>query len=196
MGLTLAPKCGIQMNLEEKKSGNATINIVTRITNALLHCTEKCVQDAFVKAVNKILENKDEIISNFAIIQMRYLILQKRKKLEKAHERRSETITLMGQLAGENARSQLDQRAYQERFEQISSQYAEANKKITDLEEAIQDKQYRKAKAELFIKELKKQSRLITEFSEPLWHTLSDYVTVYAKDDIRVTFKNGMEVKG
>lgn len=160
------------------------------------HCTEKCVQDAFVKAVNKVLENKDEIINNFAIIRDEIFdTTQEEKQLELARESRTDIIASMGQLAGENARSQLDQQIYQERFEQISSQYAEANKRIADLEEAIQDKQYRKAKAELFIKELKKQDRLIVEFSEPLWHVLSDHVTIYAKDDIRVTFKNGMEVK-
>lgn len=46
----------------------------------ITHCTEKCVQDAFVKAVNKILENKDEIISNFAIIQNEIFDTTKKEK--------------------------------------------------------------------------------------------------------------------
>lgn len=41
----------------------------------------------------------------------------------------------------------------------------------------------------------KLEASLIAEFSEPLLHALADYVTVYAKDDIRITFKNGMEMK-
>jgi hypothetical protein len=35
----------------------------------------------------------------------------------------------------------------------------------------------------------------LPEFTLKTWHGLVDYVTVYAEDDIRFTFKNGQEVK-
>lgn len=31
-------------------------------------------------------------------------------------------------------------------------------------------------------------------FDEGTWYALCDYITVYSKDDIRVTFQNGMEI--
>ena len=43
-----------------------------------------------------------------------------------------------------------------------------------------------------FIKELRNQE-LIKEFDARLWSCLVDFITVYSKDDIRVTFKNGIE---
>lgn len=43
-----------------------------------------------------------------------------------------------------------------------------------------------------FIKELRNQE-LIKEFDVRLWSSLVDFITVYSKDDIRVTFKNGIE---
>lgn len=35
----------------------------------------------------------------------------------------------------------------------------------------------------------------ITEFHEDTWYALLDYVTVYDKEDIRFTFKEGMEIQ-
>ncbi len=34
----------------------------------------------------------------------------------------------------------------------------------------------------------------LTEFDEGLWGTLVDFMTVYSKDDISVTFKDGTEI--
>ena len=56
----------------------------------------------------------------------------------------------------------------------------------------------KKAKAEIlqgFIKRLQKQERLIDEFDKSLWSSLVDFITVYNKEDIRVTFKDGREIK-
>lgn len=45
-----------------------------------------------------------------------------------------------------------------------------------------------------FIQELREQE-LINEFDARLWGSLVDFITVYSKDDIRVTFKGGTEIK-
>lgn len=44
-----------------------------------------------------------------------------------------------------------------------------------------------------FAKALESQSKRLTEFDEGLWGTLVDFMTVYSKDDISVTFKDGTE---
>lgn len=43
-----------------------------------------------------------------------------------------------------------------------------------------------------FIQEVREQE-LIKEFDARLWGSLVDFITVYSKDDIRVTFKDGTE---
>ncbi|MDD4112752.1 MAG: hypothetical protein PHC56_06940 [Herbinix sp.] len=56
----------------------------------------------------------------------------------------------------------------------------------------------KKAKAEIlkgFIKRLQKQERLIDEFDKSLWSSLVEFITVNNKEDIRITFKDGMEIK-
>ena len=36
---------------------------------------------------------------------------------------------------------------------------------------------------------------MVTEFSEELWGSLVDHVTVHSKDNIVLTLTNGMEIK-
>ena len=38
------------------------------------------------------------------------------------------------------------------------------------------------------------QSGAVTKLDESLWGTLVDFMTVYSKDDISVTFKDGTEI--
>ncbi len=45
-----------------------------------------------------------------------------------------------------------------------------------------------------FIQELREQE-LIKELDARLWGSLVDFITVYSKDDIRVTFKDGTEIR-
>ena len=47
----------------------------------------------------------------------------------------------------------------------------------------------------MFLDGLKKQKDLVTEFDEDLWFSLIEYVTVFNKEDIRFTFKNGTEIR-
>jgi hypothetical protein len=56
----------------------------------------------------------------------------------------------------------------------------------------------RQAKAEhleAFAEALESQSKRLTEFDEGLWGTLVDFMTVYSKEDISVTFKDGTEIQ-
>ena len=49
-------------------------------------------------------------------------------------------------------------------------------------------------KPEKVQRELRNQD-LIKEFDARLWGSLVDFITVYSKDDIRVTFKDGTEIR-
>ena len=46
-----------------------------------------------------------------------------------------------------------------------------------------------------YIERLAEQDKVITEFDSDLWCGLVDCLTVYAKDDVRVTFKDGTKIR-
>ncbi|MCD8395686.1 MAG: recombinase family protein, partial [Lachnospiraceae bacterium] len=60
--------------------------------------------------------------------------------------------------------------------------------------ERIAGNMARKKTMEQFISIIETQEP-ITKFDEGLWSGLVDYVTVYSTKDIRVTFKDGTEIK-
>ena len=70
-------------------------------------------------------------------------------------------------------------------------QFDTAQARLDQVNPMIFDKECRKKGTERFLKELKKQKSLITEFDPYLWSRLVDHVTVYSKDDIRFTFRDG-----
>ena len=55
--------------------------------------------------------------------------------------------------------------------------------------------QERREKAEQYLRHFAKQEDIIMKFEDDIWYALADYVTVYDKQDIRCTFKDGTEIK-
>ncbi len=133
------------------------------------HLSEGALQDLFVRAVNKIISRKDEIIRGFDEIKDEVFdTSQDEAKLETLKEERIRIVSDMEQLNAENARTTLDQEVYQRRFDQLLKQYSEINNHLTALEDAIQDRKYRKTKMELFLKSLRNHDGMVTEFSVSL----------------------------
>ena len=88
-----------------------------------------------------------------------------------------------------------NQAEYEQRYNDLVEKYDSIKSQADRVTTVIADKKARKAELELFMKNLKKQDKAVTEFDEGLWISMVDYVTVNSKEDIRVTFKNGSSVR-
>ena len=64
----------------------------------------------------------------------------------------------------------------------------------TEVTDLIAERTGRRHQIETYLKELRGREPL-TEFRETDWLAMVDYITVHSKDDIRVTFKDGTEIK-
>lgn len=102
---------------------------------------------------------------------------------------------LMQQCIDENAHVALDQVEYQKRYDGLSARFENANERLDKVTEEIHDKQTRQATIEASHDELKRQDGLVTDFTPELWYSLANYVTIYSRDDVRVTFKDGTEIQ-
>ena len=160
------------------------------------HLSEIELKERFVKAVNKLIGNKDKIIGSFEEIKNEIFDTSKDEAdMERLKQKRTKIINLMEKLTRDNASVAMDQETYKTQFEQFSERYHSVNEQLAVLEEIIRDRQYRKTKTELFLKTLKKQECLVAEFSAKLWHTLADHAVVYSKENMRFIFKNGVEIQ-
>ena len=160
------------------------------------HLTDEEIQAAFLRAVNKLLETKDEVIANgYAMIP----VLFDTTALETEHDellQETQVVSdMVQQCIYENAHVALDQAEYQKRYDALTQRFDKAKARLEEVTEEISQKQTQRANYEAFLKAFEKLPDQLPEFTLETWHGLVDYATVYAEDDIWFTFKNGQEVK-
>lgn len=160
------------------------------------HLTEDDIKEVFIRAANQLIENKADILNSITLLKER---LTDTEALEEERDKLSTDLNLLADkvqhLIAENARVAQNQDDYDQKYSELVSRYEAAKKQY---DKTCDDIQYRKARSrqmDSFIKELQEQE-LIKEFDARLWGSLVDFITVYSKDDIRVTFKDGTEIKG
>ncbi len=157
--------------------------------------TENEIKDAFVQAVNQLIGNKEEILNNIVVLKQRLTDIG---SLEKERDALELDLNMLAdkvqQLIAENARVAQNQDDYDRNYNELVSRYEAAKTQYDKTCEAIQYRKARSRQMDSFIKELRNQD-LIKEFDARLWGSLVDFITVYSKDDIRVTFKDGTEIR-
>lgn len=159
------------------------------------HLDEETIKELFIKATNKLLVDKDEIIANFNTIKMALADTEplKNKKTELQSELKI-VAEIVQQTINENARTALDQAEYQKKYEQLVKRFDTAKADLEKVTEQIKNKNIRYKNLNLFLDKLEKQDGLISEFDPLLWNSLVDYATVNYQEEVRFTFKNGTEI--
>lgn len=164
-------------------------------------CTTPAIDDsgvktAFLSAMNKLLETKSEVIENGKAMLP---ILFKTDELEAERDKLMDEAQVVADAVQknieENARTALDQTAYQKRYDDLADRYDKLKARIEELTSKIEETQSRKAGYEDFLHAFENTPDSLTEFSLDAFNGLVDHLTVYAKDDIRFTFRNGQEIK-
>ena len=160
------------------------------------HLDEETIKELFVKVVNILLAEKDEIIENFnAIKDTLFDVRPLETERSQLQEELNVVAELVQQCIKENARVALDQKEYQKRYDRLAKRLENVQERLDEVSQGITEKQAHREKIELFLDGLQKQKELLTDFDEDLWYSLIEYVTVFSKEDIRFTFKDGMKIR-
>ena len=101
---------------------------------------------------------------------------------------------LIEECIKENAHVDLDQAEYQKRYDGLVARFDKAKVRHTEVTDLIAERTARRHQIETYLKDLRGRE-LLTEFRETDWLAMVDYITVHSKNDIRVTFKDGTEIK-
>lgn len=159
------------------------------------HLTEEEVQRYYLSAVNKLLTDRDDIIGTFELAKS--AAFDTTALAAERDELQSELLVvseLLQQCIQENAHVALDQTEYQKRYDGLTERFNKTKSRLDTVTATISDKQARQATIEAFLDELRRLD-VVTEFQPALWYSLVDFMTVYSKDDVRVTFKDGTEIQ-
>ncbi len=160
------------------------------------HLMESEIKEYFVKAVNNLIGNKDELIANVEIVQK--MLMNDKELLEKKKSLQSEleaTLNMTQAIVAENARVVQNQDDYNTRYNALIDKHDKLKAEFDEVSLKISDNNARSEQIGRFISKLKEQDGAISEFNEDLWNTLVEKLVVKTKDDVTVAFKDGTKIK-
>ena len=155
------------------------------------------VEARFVNAVNSILENKDEIISNLEMVLDKICnkkeLSDEKEKLEKSLTEQVEKIQDLIEI---NSRVVQNQKKYKKEYDALIKEYEETKSKFEQLEIESSKKAAKHQMIKDYINTLKKQDKPLEKFDGLMWGSLLESATIKDKDTIVFKFKDGTEIVG
>jgi len=159
------------------------------------HLTEEEIKGAFLKAVNIAISEKEELIENARV--MMELVCDTTELQTQEQSLLVDMDILLDQierLVMENSQVAMNQDEYQRRYAELEGRYNAAQSEYDSVLEHLGEVQKQKERFKDFMDTLESMEDTVEEFNEGMWVGLLDFITVYSKEDIRVTFKDGTEI--
>ncbi|HEM5976947.1 TPA: recombinase family protein [Streptococcus suis] len=158
------------------------------------HVTEEEIKGWFIQAINQLITNKSEIISNLRVL----LELKEKPDLNRQIyevETEIKVVTQMVEnLVRENALKPQDQDTYQMEYVNLTDRYDKLIQEMETLELEQMNTTHQLGEITKFIETLNHQERLVIVFDELLWESTIDKVEIREEKFVTFTFKNGMEL--
>lgn len=157
--------------------------------------TEQDIKDRFLTAANRAIKDKERLLSVCERSILRQLDTEELSaELSGLETEMSVTAALLEDSIRENAREALDQAEYNRRYDAIAERFDKAKERHSEVESLIFERTSRRTQIEAYLRDLRNRPVLET-FRDEDWLSMVDCMTVYSKDDIRVTFKDGTEIQ-
>lgn len=159
------------------------------------HLKEKVIKSAFTDAFNSIIENKDEILANYddIIAKITDFSVQE-NEISKINEECAVVTAKVEKLVSDNARSAIDQQEYERRYKAGAAKYNKLQNRIHELNTEIELRKGKHKQMLVFIDEIRKRDKLLTDFDEGLWCAVLNTMTVKSEHDVVFQFKDGTEL--
>jgi DNA invertase Pin-like site-specific DNA recombinase len=160
------------------------------------HLDEETIKQIFIKALNILCKERDLIIAGFEEIKdTAFLTDELEAEAGQQNGEMNVVAELIQNCIDENARVAQDQTEYEKRYDTLVQRFDTARAKLEETQAAIAKRQAQRQMMENFMEVLRSLPEQVDYFDEGTWYAMCDYITVYSKDDIRVTFHNGMEIR-
>ena len=159
------------------------------------HLTEEEIKRIFVKALNSLVEVKENVIA-----ELRSLIdgVCQTGELTEEHDRTEQELNVLAErlekLIRENARVAQDQNAYLNQENEIRAHYLEKQGHLARLDEQIAEREGKRNTLEGMIHALCGINGEQVAFDEELWGGLLDHIVVKGDGQAVVVFKARIEI--
>ena len=157
---------------------------------------EEQVKAAFLAAFNQRIDERDVI---FAAHNEALAALADTTALDAEAAALTGEREVVGELirkaVEENARVPLDQAVYNARYDALLARFKAAETRLAEIDAERDQRRMKQANITRFLKILKKQNALVTEFEEEMWYITVDKVLVHADRRLAVVFRDGVVVE-
>ena len=159
------------------------------------HLTEEEIKRIFVKALNSLVEVKENVIAELrslidGVCQMEELT-EERSMVEQELRSLAERLET---LIRENARVAQDQTEYLNQENEIRARYLERQGSLEKLDDQIAERESKRNTLEGMIQVVCGIDGKLVEFDEELWGGLLDHIVVKEDGAVVVVFKGGIEI--
>lgn len=153
------------------------------------------IEEAFVRALNQIIENKNEII------QMCVTVLTERSDTSALEAEQASLRVEMDVISGLmqrqidlNARMAMDQAEYQRQFDEYAARFEAAKHRMAEADAQREALTAKRGQIMGYLQNLRGQG-LISEFDEALWYGTVEQVRVTKESKLRFIFKDGVDIE-
>ena len=154
------------------------------------HFSEDELKTLALKAINRYLDNKDEVIGNLAMLSD---TLYTTEELTRTYDRLyAEAGAAKELFYNSSSKGPLTDPAG---LEFLQKRYDEAYRQLTETEKEIRRREEGKKNFNMVIDQLRNSEDQIQEYSMPLFNSLVEKMTVYSKSRVVVTFRCGTEIE-
>lgn len=159
------------------------------------HLTEAEIQQRFLQAINRLLDDQTFILKDTAaIMEQLTATVDLEAKAENLREEMDVVSELIQQAIEQNASMAMDQVEFEQRYQSLSERFQRAADQLKGIEAECARRTHKRSELETFIKNLRSRKMPIEEFDAMLWMSMVKMVTVEVDGSMRFTFANEMEV--
>jgi len=154
------------------------------------HIYEENLKRTFIEELNKILLNKDKVISDLRLIS--HEIFDSNKLIEEEMYLQNEIIiveNLIEKCIRDNALVACDQDEYNTRYNELVKRHEIKKSELNRVVQQREDACTKKSNIEELVRRIEEQESLITSFDEELWISLVDSVVIQSSGEMLFNFQ-------
>jgi len=159
------------------------------------HLYEHDLKQHFITALSELLINRDALLDDGRYVRRELLDFAAiDSECDSILNELDVVAGMIRQMVNENAAQSQSQTAYIERYNSLVERYESLQTRYDDLQQQKEQRQIRADAISGCLFALGELDLLQITFSDELWNTVVDHVTVYADEQLVFQFKNGSEI--
>ena len=152
---------------------------------------EETIKNAYLKALNILLNDKELLISNLLLVKEKLLDVNLSKPMEQAKNEMLVVSGLCEQHIFNKEKKQMKYEAYMEEYVDLVKRFTEAQDKYNKLMAEQIDRNRQSIKLQAFINEIKATDTLNLEFNDKLFNLTIINIKIYKDSHLKFNFKDG-----